>query len=174
MLGIIDKIIYNDYCSARSPRTYSSWLLGIDFEVFSFCFESFISDYLTLGQMFTRYLLITFGTNKIEEDKIEVTEEIQKIIDQILSKSNFLHKIVIEERDKNSHLNIEIERLNKLLSEKNEECLLLSKNLDSVQSALSLTENKVIENPGQTIGKSEQEIDELVKEIEFCIEQLKQ
>jgi hypothetical protein len=103
-----------------------------------------------------------------------MTDNIQKIIDQILSKSNFLHKIVLEERDKNSHLNIEIERLNKLLSEKNEECLLLSKNLDSVQSALSLTENKVIENPGQTIGKSEQEIDELVKEIEFCIEQLKQ
>ncbi len=103
-----------------------------------------------------------------------MTDNIQKIIDQILSKSNFLHKIVLEERDKNSHLNIEIERLNKLLSEKNEECLLLSKNLDSVQSALSLAENKVIENPGQTIGKSEQEIDELVKEIEFCIEQLKQ
>ena len=103
-----------------------------------------------------------------------MTDNIQKIIDQILSKSNFLHKIVLEERDKNSHLNIEIERLNKLLSEKNEECLLLSKNLDSVQSALSLTENKVIENPGQTIGKSEQEIDELVKEIEFCIQQLKQ
>jgi hypothetical protein len=103
-----------------------------------------------------------------------MTDNIQKIIDQILSKSNFLHKIVLEERDKNSNLNIEIERLNKLLSEKNEECLLLSKNLDSVQSALSLTENKVIENPVQTIGKSEQEIDELVKEIEFCIEQLKQ
>ena len=103
-----------------------------------------------------------------------MTDNIQKIIDQILSKSNFLHKIVLEERVKNSHLNIEIERLNKLLSEKNEECLLLSKNLDSVQSALSLAQNKVIENPGQTIGKSEQEIDELVKEIEFCIEQLKQ
>ena len=103
-----------------------------------------------------------------------MTDNIQKIIDQILSKSNFLHKIVLEERDKNSHLNIENERLNKLLSEKNEECLLLSKNLDSVQSALSLAQNKVIENPGQTIGKSEQEIDELVKEIEFCIEQLKQ
>ena len=103
-----------------------------------------------------------------------MTDNIQKIIDQILSKSNFLHKIVLEERDKNSHLNIENERLNKLLSEKNEECLLLSKNLDSVQSALSLAQNKVIENPVQAIGKSEQEIDELVKEIEFCIEQLKQ
>ena len=103
-----------------------------------------------------------------------MTDNIQKIIDQILSKSNFLHKIVLEERDKNSHLNIEIELLNKLLSEKNEECLLLSKNLDSVQSALSLAQNKVIENPVHAIGKSEQEIDELVKEIEFCIEQLKQ
>jgi hypothetical protein len=50
----------------------------------------------------------------------------------------------------------------------------LSKNLDSVQLALSLAQNKVIENPVQIIGKSEQEIDELVKEIEFCIEQLKQ
>ena len=103
-----------------------------------------------------------------------MTEEIQKIIDQIHSKSMTLHKVVLEERDKNGHLNSEIERLNKLLSEKNEEVFSLSKNLDSVQSALSLAENKVIENPGQAIGKSEQEIDELVKEIEFCIEQLKQ
>ena len=61
-----------------------------------------------------------------------------------------------------------------MIDEKNEEVFSLSKNLDSVQSALSLAENKVIENPGQAIGKSEQEIDELVKEIEFCIEQLKQ
>ena len=103
-----------------------------------------------------------------------MTDNIQKIIDQIHSKSKALHKVVLEERDKNGHLNSEIERLNKLLDEKNEECFSLSKNLDSVQSALSLAENKVIENPGQTIGKSEQEIDELVKEIEFCIEQLKQ
>ncbi|NBW30360.1 MAG: hypothetical protein EBR35_03785 [Flavobacteriales bacterium] len=103
-----------------------------------------------------------------------MTEEIQKIIDQIHSKSKALHKVVLEERDKNGHLNSEIERLNKLLSEKNEEVFSLSKNLDSVQLALSLAENKVIENPVQTIGKNEQEIDELVKEIEFCIEQLKQ
>ena len=103
-----------------------------------------------------------------------MTEEIQKIIDQIHSKSIALHKVVIEERDKNGYLNLEIERLNKLLDAKKEECFSLSKNLDSVQLALSLAENKVIENPVQTIGKSEQEIDELVKEIEFCIEQLKQ
>ena len=103
-----------------------------------------------------------------------MTEQIQKIIDQILSKSTALHKIALEERDKNGFLNLEIERLNKLLSDKNEECLTLSTDLELVRSALSLAENKVIENPGQAIGKSEQEIDELVKEIEFCIEQLKQ
>ena len=103
-----------------------------------------------------------------------MTEQIQKIIDQILSKSTALHKIALEERDKNGFLNLEIERLNKLLSDKNEECLTLSTDLELVRSALSLAENKVIENPVQTIGKNEQEIDELVKEIEFCIEQLKQ
>jgi hypothetical protein len=103
-----------------------------------------------------------------------MTEQIQKIIDQILSKSTALHKIALEERDKNGFLNLEIERLNKLLSDKNEECLTLSTDLELVRSALSLAENKVIENPVQAIGKNEQEIDELVKEIEFCIEQLKQ
>ena len=103
-----------------------------------------------------------------------MTEQIQKIIDQILSKSTALHKIALEERDKNGFLNLEIERLNKLLSDKNEECLTLSTDLELVRSALSLAENKVIEKPVQTIGKNEQEIDELVKEIEFCIEQLKQ
>ena len=44
-----------------------------------------------------------------------MTEEIQKIIDQIHSKSIALHKVVLEERDKNSYLNSEIERFNKLL-----------------------------------------------------------
>jgi hypothetical protein len=104
----------------------------------------------------------------------KMTEQIQKVIDQILSKSIALHKIALEERDKNGFLNLEIERLNKLLSDKNEECLTLSTDLELVRSALSLAENKVIEKPVQTIGKNEQEIDELVKEIEFCIEQLKQ
>jgi hypothetical protein len=37
-----------------------------------------------------------------------------------------------------------------------------------------LAENKVVEAPAPVIGRNEQEIDELVKEIEFCIEQLKQ
>ena len=103
-----------------------------------------------------------------------MTEEIQKIIDQIHSKSKALHKVVLEERDKNGHLNSEIERLNKLLGDKNEECLALSTDLELVRSALYSAENKVIDKPVQTIGKNEQEIDELVKEIEFCIEQLKQ
>ena len=103
----------------------------------------------------------------------KMTEQIQKIINQILSKSNALHKTALEERDKNGFLNLEIERLNKLLSDKNEECFSLSTDLELVQSALYSTENKVIEKPDHTIGKNEQEIDELVKEIEFCIEQLK-
>ena len=34
-------------------------------------------------------------------------------------------------------------------------------------------ENKVVEVPIQTLGKREEEIEELVKEIEYCIEQLK-
>jgi hypothetical protein len=36
-----------------------------------------------------------------------------------------------------------------------------------------MAENKVVEVPVQTLGKREEEIEELVKEIEYCIEQLK-
>jgi hypothetical protein len=36
-----------------------------------------------------------------------------------------------------------------------------------------MAENKVVELPVQTPGKREEEIEELVKEIEYCIEQLK-
>ena len=39
----------------------------------------------------------------------KMTEQIQKVIDQILSKSIALHKIALEERDKNGFLNQEIE-----------------------------------------------------------------
>jgi 7-cyano-7-deazaguanine synthase in queuosine biosynthesis len=50
----------------------------------------------------------------------------------------------------------------------------LKAEIESLKSALHLAENKVVEVPAPVIGRTEQEIDELVKEIEFCIEQLKQ
>lgn len=102
-----------------------------------------------------------------------MTEAIQKSIDQILIKSKALQQILLDERNKNEFLNSEIERINKLLEEKHKECVLLTTDLESVQTALHLAENKVIEHPDLKIGKNDQEIEELVKDIEFCIEQLK-
>jgi fructosamine-3-kinase len=102
-----------------------------------------------------------------------MTEAIQKSIDQIHSKTKALLQVLHDEREKNGLLNLEIERVNKLLEDKNNECLLIKTDLETVQAALHLAENKVIEEPAQLIGKNEQDIDELVKDIEFCIEQLK-
>lgn len=102
-----------------------------------------------------------------------MTEEIQKIIDQILNKSKALQQILLVERERNSFLNSEIEGLTKLLEDKNKECFLIATNLETVQAALHLAENKVSDKPLHSLGKNEQEIDELVKDIEFCIEQLK-
>jgi len=50
----------------------------------------------------------------------------------------------------------------------------LKAEIESLRSALHLAESKVVEVPAPVTGRNEQEIDELVKEIEFCIEQLKQ
>jgi hypothetical protein len=50
----------------------------------------------------------------------------------------------------------------------------LKMEIESLKSALHLAENKVVDIPVPVKGRNEQEIDELVKEIEFCIEQLKQ
>ena len=102
-----------------------------------------------------------------------MTEAIQKSIDQILLKSKALQQILLDERDKNKFLNSEIERIHKLLEEKNKEGVLLTTNLETVQTVLHTAENKFIEHPDLKIGKNDQEIEELVKDIEFCIEQLK-
>jgi hypothetical protein len=49
----------------------------------------------------------------------------------------------------------------------------LNTEIETLRSALQIAENKVVEVPVQTLGKREEEIEELVKEIEYCIEQLK-
>jgi hypothetical protein len=50
---------------------------------------------------------------------------------------------------------------------------ILNTEIETLKSALHLAENKVIEVPIQSLGKREEEIEELVKEIDYCIEQLK-
>ena len=102
-----------------------------------------------------------------------MTEQIEKSIEQILSKVRVLHAELQSERLKNVALQSEVGRMKDELFSISEREFMLNTEIETLKSALQLAENKVVEVPVQIVGKREEEIDELVKEIEYCIEQLK-
>jgi len=103
-----------------------------------------------------------------------MTEKIQDTIQEISRKVVRAGEALRSERSKNEILQEEIDRNKEELAKEITANTHLKVEIESLKSALHLAENKVVEVPVPVKGKNEQEIDELVKEIEFCIEQLKQ
>jgi septation ring formation regulator EzrA len=103
-----------------------------------------------------------------------MTEKIQDTIQEISRKAVRIGEALRSERSKNEILQEEIDRNKEELAQELTANTHLKAEIESLKSALHLAENKVVEVPAPVIGRTEQEIDELVKEIEFCIEQLKQ
>lgn len=103
-----------------------------------------------------------------------MTEKIQDTIQEISRNILRIGEALRSERSKNAVLQEEIDRKNEQLAVEANAISLMKEEIESLKSALHLAENKVVEVPVPVKGKNEQEIDELVKEIEFCIEQLKQ
>lgn len=108
-----------------------------------------------------------------------MTEHIQHIIDEIRSKSQALHYQLNEEREKNTALQSELAVLNeRLQSQKQKEEEFLSKEnnflseIAALKMELDAVKSQVVEN-SNPVGRKDEEIDELVKEIEYCISQLK-
>jgi septation ring formation regulator EzrA len=102
-----------------------------------------------------------------------MTEQIEKSIEQILAKAKALHLDLESERSRNGALLLEIDKIKAELFTATEREFMLNTEIETLKSALHLAENKVVEVPVQSLGKREEEIEELVKEIEYCIEQLK-
>ena len=102
-----------------------------------------------------------------------MTEKIEKSIEHILNKAQALHTDLQSERTRNNALNNELQKLKGEMFSLSEKEFILNTEIETLKSALQLAENKVVEVPIQVVGKREEEIDELVKEIEYCIEQLK-
>jgi septation ring formation regulator EzrA len=103
-----------------------------------------------------------------------MTEKIQDTIQEISRKAVRIGEALRSERSKNEILQEEIDRNKEELAKELTANTHLKAEIESLKSALHLAENKVVEVSAPVIGRTEQEIDELVKEIEFCIEQLKQ
>ena len=102
-----------------------------------------------------------------------MTEQIEKSIEQILEKAKALHVDLQNEKSRNVALLLEIDKMKAELFTATEREFMLNTEIETLNSALHLAENKVVDVTIQTTGKREEEIEELVKEIEYCIEQLK-
>ena len=102
-----------------------------------------------------------------------MTESIQSILNQISEKAKGLHGLLVSEREKNANLLSKNEQLQAQFEEKQAEVSRLESKLNEQEERLvGLTEQSSVSVASPSKGNA-QEIDELVKEIDYCISQLR-
>jgi flagellar biosynthesis/type III secretory pathway chaperone len=102
-----------------------------------------------------------------------MTENIQSIIDQISSKTKEVYNLLVQEREQNASLKASNSQLQTELDQKNTEMQKLAAKLNEQEEKMvSMTEQNSVPTAIPSLGRT-QEIDDLVKEIEFCIGQLR-
>ncbi len=103
-----------------------------------------------------------------------MTEQIQSSIDRLRNKALELHQLLVKERNENQMLLSSNQALKDELDQQQK----IGKNLlienERLNQVIEASKNQVVEIPFVSQGRNEEEIDELVKEIENCIAQLKQ
>ncbi len=99
-----------------------------------------------------------------------MTSEIKSYIDQIGTKSREIHQKLVIERERTASMMIEISRLKEQVQHQSEKISELQGEVNGLHKSLTEQHEQV-----QLIDSSESvfEIDHLVKEIDFCIQQLK-
>ncbi|MBC9811963.1 hypothetical protein H9Y05_05675 [Crocinitomicaceae bacterium CZZ-1] len=101
-----------------------------------------------------------------------MNEKIQHIIQDIRRKKNAVNEVLNQEKQKVHQLEQEIVQLKSDNESKQSEISRLSKDNAELQSLLEETKNQIINSNVPETNRHEQ-IDELVREIEYCIGQLK-
>jgi hypothetical protein len=101
-----------------------------------------------------------------------MTEKIQSSLAEIRSVVQQLHQKLSDALIHNQQLQNELAAAKAQLEEKDGAVFSLQTEVESLASALKVTKERVVEVP--IVGKRNEEIDELVKEIDRCIHQLQQ
>ena len=99
-----------------------------------------------------------------------MTEEFRTYIEQIRNKSRELHQSLVIERERCSSLTAEVTRLKELLQAQTGEIGELKAHAGELQQLLNEQREQALKSHEQS---KDLEIDGLVKEIDFCIQQLK-
>lgn len=100
-----------------------------------------------------------------------MTSELKSLIEQIGAKSRQLHQSLVAERERVRSMTDEINRLNAEISEFQNQKKSMENELQGLKTELSQAREQVQAQPVSTANTVE--IDVLVKEIDFCIQQLK-
>ena len=101
-----------------------------------------------------------------------MSDRIHELIENVRGKVTSLHSQLLTERTNNQKLQEEVTSLQNEITSKDEEVAALKAKVVELESNKNTTE---VQNVSGSVdaGVSNEQIDELVKEIEYCIEQLK-
>lgn len=103
-----------------------------------------------------------------------MTENLNTLIAEIRNRSLQLATDLNNERAKLRSLQEELEQMQALYQAEQAQVATLNGHIEALNLSLAEAQNKVVEVPVATLGRNAEDIDALVKEIEFCIEKLKQ
>ena len=101
-----------------------------------------------------------------------MSDRINQLVDTIREKAILLKDQVASEKAHNEELTQEIQTLKQELSSRDEKVDELNTKITELDDGLKAAREQSIGSSGGN-GVSEEQIDELVKEIEYCIAQLK-
>lgn len=101
-----------------------------------------------------------------------MNEKIQHIIQDIRRKKNALDDLLNQQKQKANQFELEIEQLKSDLESNNSDISRLKNENAELKSLLEAAKSQVI-NSSVSENNSHDQIDELVREIEYCIGQLK-
>jgi hypothetical protein len=100
-----------------------------------------------------------------------MTQRIEQLISDIHSKVEHLHQSLVQERTKSLTFSEELEALRKENTQLQTALHASKESVEGLKGELEKIKENVVSTPVR--GRNDQEIDELVKEIEYCISQLK-
>jgi ABC-type phosphate transport system auxiliary subunit len=103
-----------------------------------------------------------------------MTENLNTLIEDIRSRSLQIATDLKTEPAQHEVLQGELRRIQELYQVENDKVKQLEATIEELNVSLAEAQNKVVEVPVATTSRNAEEIDALVKEIEFCIEKLKQ
>lgn len=96
-----------------------------------------------------------------------MTSEIKAYIDRIQTKVQHLNTLLVTERERSGSLLAEVSRLNEVVENQNGELKKLQSDYDELATKLSEEREPV------SAESNDLDVDALVREIDFCIQQLK-